>query len=259
MAQLDTRYAQTGAGGRTAVAADEGLRSYMLGVYNYMAAGVGLTGLIAYALNMLATTSDPTAAVGTLRNGVMLTDLGALLYTSPLRWVVMLAPLAVVIFMGVRSHRMSVAATQATFWVYAALVGASLSFIFSIYTGASITRVFFVTAGAFAGLSAWGYMTKRDLTGWGSFLIMGLIGVIIAAIVNIFLASSAMQFAISVMGVVIFAGLTAYDNQRIKDDYYAYAGDATAAAKASVFGALALYQDFIGLFVNLLSLFGNQE
>ncbi len=154
---------------------------------------------------------------------------------------------------------MSVPAAQASFWVYAALVGASISVVLLVFTGASIARVFFITAATFASLSVWAYTTKRDLSGWGSFLFMGMIGIIIAALVNIWLQSTAMQFAISCIGVLVFAGFTAYDTQRIKDDYYAFAGDATMAAKASIFGALSLYQDFVGLFMNLLTLLGDRE
>lgn len=259
MAQAQDRYRQAGTVSRAGAAVDEGLRSYMLGVYNYMAGGVALTGLIAYAVYALAVTTDPASAAATLSSGKMLTSLGVLLYTSPLKWVLAFAPLAFVLFFAVRSHAMSPAAAQTSFWVYSALVGASISVILLVFTGASIARVFFISAATFASLSAWGYTTKKDLTGWGSFLFMGLIGIIIASIVNIFMGSTAMQFAISVLGVLIFAGFTAYDNQRIKDDYYAYAGNQELAAKASVFGALALYQDFVGLFMNLLQLFGDRE
>lgn len=245
---------------RSGADTDQGLRAYMLGVYNYMAGGVALTGLIAYALFALAVTTDPTAAAATLKGGKMLTSFGVMLYTSPLRWVLMFAPLAFVFFFAIRSHKMSVSGAQTSFWVYAGLVGASISVILLIYTGASIARVFFISAASFAALGAYGYTTKKDLTGWGSFLFMGLVGIILASIVNlIFLQSSAMQFATSVLGVLIFAGFTAYDTQRIKDDYYAFAHDGETAAKASVFGALALYQDFIGLFMNLLSLMGDRE
>lgn len=259
MAQLGNQYQRVGTAARTGAAVDEGLRAYMLGVYNYMAAGVGLTGIVAYAIFSLAMASDPSTAAATLPNGKMLTSLGVFLYTTPFKWVLALAPLAFVFFFAVRANRMSVGAAQTSFWVYAALVGASISVIFLIFTGVSIANVFFISAAMFAALSAWGYTTKKDLSGWGSFLFMGLVGIILAAIVNIFLQSSAMQFALSVLGVLIFAGFTAYDNQRIKDDYFQFAHDQTMAAKASVFGALALYQDFVGLFINMLYLFGDQE
>lgn len=257
MAEFDSRYSQATTVGRADV--DEGLRAYMLGVYNYMAAGVALTGIVAYLIYSLAVTSDPGSAAATLPNGQGLTAFGVALYTSPLRWLLFLAPIAFVFFFAFRASSMSPAAAQTSFWIYAALVGASLSSLLLVYTGTSIANVFFITAATFAALSVWGYTTKRDISGWGSFLFMGLIGIIIAAIVNIFMQSSAMQFAISVIGVLVFAGLTAYDTQRIKDVYYEVAGNAEAAAKASILGALSLYQDFVGLFVNLLTLMGDRE
>jgi hypothetical protein len=257
MAQFDSSYTQSTTVGRADV--DEGLRAYMLGVYNYMAGGVALTGIVAYLVFSMAMTTDPGSAAATLANGKMLTSFGVAIYTTPLRWVLFLAPVAFVFFFAFRANTMSVSAAQTSFWIYAALVGASLSSILLVYTGASIANVFFISAASFASLSAWGYVTKRDLTGWGSFLFMGLIGVLLAMIVNVFLQSSAIAFAISVIGVLVFAGFTAYDTQRIKDTYYEVAGNAEAAAKASIFGALSLYQDFVGLFVNLLSLLGNRE
>ena len=259
MAQFDNRYAQAGTAARTGVAVDEGLRAYMLSVYNYMAAGVALTGIVAYMLFSAAVTGDPGRAVAQMSNGTMLTEFGRVLYVSPLRWVLMLAPLGFVFFLSFRVERMSVSAAQLTFWLFAAVMGASLSTIFLVYTGASITRVFFITAAAFGSLSLWGYTTRKDLSGWGTFLFMGLIGVIIAALVNLFLQSSALQFAVSVMGVLVFAGLTAYDTQRIKDGYYAVAGSAELAAKTAIMGALSLYLDFINMFVMLLHLFGQRE
>ncbi|MBH0237926.1 Bax inhibitor-1/YccA family protein [Methylobrevis albus] len=231
---------------------DAGLRAYMLRVYNYMAIGLALTGIAAYGAFNAAVATDPaTGALG-------LTEFGALLYTSPLRWVVMLAPLAAVFFLSFRIEKMSVAAAQITFWVYAGLVGLSLSSIFLVYTGQSITQVFFITAASFGALSLFGYTTKRDLSGWGSFLFMGLIGIIIASIVNIFLASSALAFAVSVIGVLVFAGLTAYDTQQIKEMYYASDDEATAGRKA-IMGALRLYLDFINMFIMLLQLFGDRR
>jgi uncharacterized protein len=265
MAQIDNRYAQRGFGARTDVAVDEGLRAYMLRVYNYMAVGIALTGLVAYVMFTYAVTTDPALAASSggrimqLHRGMYLTQFGQLIYVSPLKWVIMLAPLGFVFFLSWRIYQMSVGAAQIAFWVFAAAMGASLSSIFLVYTGQSITQVFFVTAAAFGALSLWGYTTKKDLSGWGSFLIMGLFGIIIAALVNIFLQSSALQFAISVIGVLVFAGLTAYDTQRIKDTYYEIAGDATALAKGAIMGALNLYLDFINMFVMLLQLFGNRE
>ncbi|MBO6518960.1 MAG: Bax inhibitor-1/YccA family protein [Rhodospirillales bacterium] len=218
---------------------DMGLRKYMLGVYNYMTLGVAITGLMAYVVS-----TQPAVMQAIFGTG--------------LSWVVMLAPLAFILVLNFGIHKLSASATQLMFWAFASVMGLSLSTIFIAYTDASIARVFFITAGAFAGLSLYGYTTKRDLTGFGSFLVMGLIGIIIASIVNIFLASSALQFAISVIGVLVFAGLTAYDTQRIKSMYYE--GDsAETMTKKSVMGALSLYLDFINLFLMLLHLFGNRE
>jgi uncharacterized protein len=252
MAQIDNRYAQVGSA-RTDVVVDEGLRAYMLRVYNYMAGGVLLTGIVAY----LTFSAAVVERVGPGRRG--LTEFGQLIYTSPLKWVIMLAPLAFVFFLSFRVNKMSLGAAQISFWAFAAVMGLSLSSIFLVFTGQSITQVFFVTAIAFGGLSLYGYTTKKDLSGWGSFLIMGVIGIIAAALVNLFLQSSALQFAISVIGVLVFAGLTAYDTQRIKDTYYEVMNDATLAGKAAIMGALSLYLDFINMFTMLLQLFGNRE
>ncbi len=259
MSELDKRYAGTSAESRTGAQYDAGLRAHMLGVYNYMAIGVALTGLVAYALTLFTVTQDPNLAVAQMSNGTMLTALGQTLYGSPIRYVLMLAPLGLVMLLSFRVQKMSVSATQISFWVFAAVMGASLSSILLVYTGASVTRVFFITSAAFAGLSLFGYTTKKDLSGWGSFLIMGVIGIIIAAVVNIWLQSSALQFAISVIGVLAFAGLTAYDTQRIKDEYFSIAGDATLLAKGAIMGALSLYLDFINMFTSLLYLFGDRE
>ncbi len=243
-------YAQSGV--QTAAGIDEGLRAYMLKVYNYMALGLAITGIAAMGMFQLSVVQDASGAI------IGLTSIGEAIYTSPLRWVIMLAPLGAVFFLSFRIQSMSVGAAQATFWVFAAIMGLSLSSIFLVYTAESITRVFFITAAAFGSLSLWGYTTKKDLSGWGSFLFMGLIGVIIASIVNIFLGSSALQFAISVIGVLVFAGLTAYDTQRIKEMYYA--GDsAESAGKKAIMGALSLYLNFINMFIMLLQLFGSRE
>ena len=252
MAQIDNRYVQVGSAARTGVAVDEGLRAYMLRVYNYMAGGVFLTGVVAYLTSFAATTTGPTGAK-------VLTEFGQLIYVSPLKWVIMLAPLAFVFFISFRIYKMSVGGAQLAFWLFAAAMGLSLSSIFLVYTGQSITQVFFITAAAFGGLSLYGYTTKKDLSGWGSFLIMGVIGIIIAGLVNLFLQSSALQFAISVIGVLVFAGLTAYDTQRIKDGYHEVMGDMTATSKAAIMGALNLYLDFINMFVMLLQLFGSRR
>ena len=188
-----------------AAVVDEGLRAYMLRVYNYMVLGLAITGLAALGIYMLSVTTDPALAVGKVRN-IMLTQVGYTLFVSPVKWVVILAPLALVFFLSFRIQNMRPATAQLTFWIYAALVGVSLGSIFLIYTHTSIVRVFFITAASFGALSLWGYTTNRDLTGMGSFLIMGLFGIIIASLVNIFLVSSMMQWIISVVGVLVFAG-----------------------------------------------------
>lgn len=229
---------------------DEGLRSYMLQVYNYMAIGLAITGLVALGAFKMAVIGDP--------GSLQLTQFGAALFNSPLKWVVMLAPLGMVFFLGARISKMSVSSAQLTFWIFAALMGLSLSSIFLVYTHGSIARVFFITSAAFGGLSLFGYTTKKDISGWGSFLFMGLIGIIIAMVVNIFLASSALQFAISVIGVLVFAGLTAYDTQQIKE-MYLESDDSTTSGRKAIMGALKLYLDFINLFIMLLHLFGNRE
>ena len=235
---------------------DQGLRSYMIKVYNMMAGGLALTGVAAYALYALSTTSDPTPyQVGA---NLFLTDIGYTVFVSPLKWVLMLAPLAMVFFLSFRINKMSVPAAQATFWAYAAMVGLSLATIFLVYTQESITQVFFITAASFGALSLFGYTTKRDLSGMGSFLFMGVIGIVIAMIVNIFLASPALTFAISCIGVLVFAGLTAYDTQQIKEMYYEGDGSAVMGRKA-IMGALRLYLDFLNMFLFLLQLFGNRN
>tara|TARA_Y100000590_G_scaffold386044_1_gene458558 strand:- start:30 stop:785 length:756 start_codon:yes stop_codon:yes gene_type:complete len=231
---------------------DEGLRSYMLKVYNYMASGVFLTGVISLFLFKLSVITSPE---GTITG---LTSIGNALYNSSLMWLVMLAPLGVVFYMSFGIRKMSASKAQATFWVFAALMGASLSSIFLVYTGESITRVFFITAGTFGAMSIYGYTTKRDLTKLGSFLMMGLIGIIIASIVNIFMKSTMMYFVISILGVLIFVGLTAYDTQKIKNMYLA-SDSGEVLGKKAVMGALTLYLDFINLFIMLLRLFGQRR
>ena len=238
---------------------DEGLRAYMLKVYNYMALGVAVTGIVSLMVANLATTTDPALAVGTIGSGAMLTEFGATIYTSPLRWVIMFAPLAFIMVLSFGINRLSAGAAQMAFWAFSAIMGLSISWIFLVYAGGSIAQVFFVTAAAFGALSLWGYTTKRDLSGMGTFLVMGVFGLIIASIVNIFLASSAFHFAISVIGVLIFAGLTAYDTQRIKNEYAYVAHDGTLMAKSAIMGALSLYLDFVNMFMFLLSLFGSRE
>jgi len=218
---------------------DEGLRAYMLRIYNYMALGVGLTGVVAYV-----TANSPM--------------LMSAIYGTPLQWVVMLAPLGVVFFLSAKINSMSASSAQMTFWAFAGLIGLSIAYIFVIYTQASIARVFFITSGMFGAMSLYGYTTKRDLTGMGSFLFMGLIGIIIAMVVNIFLQSAAIQFAVSVLGVLIFTGLTAYDTQAIKEIYYE-GDDSETMSKKAIMGALRLYLDFINLFLMLLRLLGNRN
>jgi hypothetical protein len=218
-------------------AIDAGLRAHMLRVYNYMAAGVGLTGLVAMLTYQFT---------------------GPELLQNPLMWVLMLAPLALVFYISSRINTLSVAAARRLFFIYAASVGLSLSTIFHIYTGASITRVFFISAASFGALSIWGYTTRRDLSGFGTFLFMGLIGIVIASLVNIFLRSSGLDWMISIIGVGVFAGLTAYDTQRIKGMYDA-GDDANSAGRKAVMGALSLYLNFINLFMLMLRLAGNRR
>jgi uncharacterized protein len=215
---------------------DEGLRSYLLQVYNYMGLGLAITGVVAFLVAATPALYEP-------------------IFTTPLKWVVMLAPLGFVFFLSAKIHTMSVSAAQITFWAFAAVMGLSMASIFLVFTGASIARVFFITAAMFGAMSVYGYTTKRDLSGWGSFLFMGLIGIIIAMLVNIFLQSAALHFAVSVTGVLVFTGLTAYDTQRIKEMYYELDASDVATRKA-IMGALSLYLNFINMFVLLLNLFG---
>lgn len=258
MAQFDQQYARPGYAAGTAATFDAGLRAYMLSVYNYMAGGVALTGIVAYAINQMAVTTDATQAVSRMGNK-LLTPFGQMIYGSPLAFVLMLAPLAFVFFLSFRVYKMSVGAAQLSFWLFSAVMGASMSTILLRYTGQSVVQVFFVTAAAFGALSIFGYVTKRDLSGMGSFLIMGVVGLILAGIVNIFLHSGPLQFAISALGLLIFSGLTAYDTQQIKDNYYAVAHDSAVMAKSAIMGALNLYLDFINMFQSLLSLVGNRD
>ena len=256
MANYDNQQARYGTHAASVPAIDEGLRAHMLRVYNYMLMGLALTGVFALGTFNLSFSDAPTAYA--LGNGLYLTDIGYALFGSPLRWVIMLAPLGMVFFLSFRVQKMSVSAAQMTFWAFAALLGVSLSSIFAVYTATSITQVFFISAATFGAMSLWGYTTKRDLTQMSSFLMMGLIGVIIAMVVNIFLASSALAFAISVIGVLIFVGLTAYDTQKIKE-MYSVSDDGTVAGRKAIMGALALYLDFINIFLFLLQLFGDRR
>ncbi len=259
MAELNT--IRTTAGARSA-AIDEGLRAHMNKVYGTMSVGMLITALAAWAIAGLATTTDPALAAAQMGNGKYLTGLGVALYTSPLRWVVMLAPLAFIFLgWGALLRRASPAAVQLGFFAFATLMGLSLSSIFIMFTAYSITQTFLVTAIAFAGLSLWGYTTKKDISGWGSFLIMGVIGLLVAMIINIFLQSPMMMYAISMIGVLIFAGLTAYDTQNIKNEYIMHAahGDTAWLEKSAINGAMSLYLDFINMFQFLLMFMGQQE
>jgi len=245
--------------GTRSAAIDEGLRAHMNKVYGTMSVGMLMTALAAWAISGLSVSTEPTAyQIGADR---YLTDLGYALYASPLKWVVMFLPLVMVFAFGAMINRLSAAGAQTFFYVFATAMGVSISWIFLVFTGFSIVQVFLITAVAFAGLSLWGYTTKKDISGWGTFLIMGVIGLIVASIVNIFLGSPAIMFAVSILGVLIFAGLTAYDTQKIKNDYIQHAqhGDAEWLGKAAIMGALNLYLDFINMFMFLLQLFGNRE
>lgn len=226
-------------GARVGVAVDAGLRAYMLKVYNYMASAMLLTGMVAYA-----TAHSPTMMQA--------------IFGTPLFWVVVLAPLGLVFALSFGIQRMKASTAQTIFWIYAGLMGLSLASIFVAFTGTSIARVFFITAAAFGGLSLYGYTTKRDLSGFGTFLVMGLIGLIVASVVNLFLNSTGLQFVISAAGVLIFAGLTAYDTQSIKQLYLA-SDSSEAAAKKSIMGALRLYLDFLNLFIFLLQFLGERR
>jgi hypothetical protein len=218
---------------------DVGLRTYMVKVYNFMSIALGISGAVAFLVS-----SSPA--------------LMSLFFGTPLAWVVMLAPLGFVFFFSYKLASISAEKAKAYLWIYSALMGLSLSTIFVVYTGASIARVFFISASVFGAMSLYGYSTKKDLTNFGSFLIMGLIGIMIASIINIFLKSSAFEFAISLIGVFVFIGLTAYDTQRIKQAYY-QTGDEEMTSKMAVMGALNLYMDFINLFLMLLRFFGDRR
>ncbi|MDJ0823064.1 MAG: Bax inhibitor-1/YccA family protein [Paracoccaceae bacterium] len=260
MAEYNTIQA-AGVSGARAAQIDEGLRAHMNKVYGTMSVGMFITFAAAWAISGLAVTTDPSQAVAQISADKYLTSLGSAIYMSPLKWVIMFAPLLFVFGFGAAINRLSAAAAQTVFYVFAAVMGLSISSIFLVFTGTSIIQVFLVTAIAFAGLSLWGYTTKKDISGWGSFLIMGVIGLIVASIINIFLGSPAIQFAVSILGVLIFAGLTAYDTQNIKNTYIQHAahGDKEWLGKAAIMGALNLYLDFINMFMFLLQLLGNRE
>jgi uncharacterized protein len=250
-----------------AAAVDAGLRTHMLHIYNYMALGLAVTAIAAMGVYLLSVTDDPSAAAKAVRSGTVnrlagnlyLTQTGYALFVSPMKWAIILAPLALTFGLSFGIERMRPAVAQLLFWLYAVLIGISLGSVFMIYTQTSVGRVFFITAAAFCALSLWGYTTRRDLSGMGSFLTMGLCGVIIAAAVNLFLASSVLQWTISMMGVVVFSGLTAWDAQRLKNEYIYGAMDGETAERTAILGALSLYLDFINLFTLLLELSGHRE
>jgi len=236
------------AAGSRAAQIDEGLRAHMNKVYATMSVGMLITFAVAWAVGtapqLMAIFRDPIT-----------------LQPNILGWIVMFAPLAMVFAFGAMINKLSAAAAQTFFYAFAGVMGLSIAWIFVAFTGMSIAQIFLITSIAFAGLSLWGYTTKKDISGWGSFLIMGVIGLVVASIVNIFLGSPAIMFAISVLGVLIFAGLTAYDTQNIKNTYLAHAhhGDSEWLQKSGIMGALSLYLNFINMFMLLLQLFGNRE
>lgn len=225
--------------GATGAAFDAGLRRHMLGIYNNMALGLVVTGLVAFGIASTPALYQP-------------------IFGTPLKWAAMFAPLAFVMFLSFRMERMSVASARTAFFAFAAVMGISMAAVFLSFTGASIARTFFIAASMFMGMSLWGYTTKRDLTGWSSFLFMGLIGVVVASIVNLFLGSTTLQLVVSFAGIIVFVGLTAWDTQRAKSDYVAFAGT-QHAEKLGIMGALSLYLNFVNLFQLLLTFFGQRE
>ena len=231
---------------------DAGLRAYMLKVYNYMATGVLLTGIISVISFKLSADINASGQI------IALTSYGNAIFNSGLKWLVMLAPLAVILYMSFGINKMSTSKAQTVFWIFTILMGLSLSWVLIVFTGVSVARVFFITSATFGAMSIYGYTTKRDLTKLGSFLMMGLIGIIIASLVNIFLKSTMMHFIISILGVLIFVGLTAYDTQKIKNMYSA-SDTVEISGKKAIMGALTLYLDFINLFIMLLRLFGQRR
>jgi FtsH-binding integral membrane protein len=252
MSDFDRNVAARGGFADRAAAVDAGLRAYMLRVYNYMAAAVALTGVMAYATFNAAVVTDASGKI------TALTPFGQTIYGGPLSIVLLLGTLGLVFFISFRINRLQYTTAMTLFMVYAALLGVTLSSIFLAYTGASITRVFFISAASFGALSLYGYATQRDLSAMGSFMIMGLFGIIIASLVNIFLKSSGLDWAISIIGIGVFAGLTAWDTQRIKEMYDSMDDDGTMGRKA-IMGALSLYLDFINLFLMLLRVVGDRR
>jgi len=253
MSDFDRNYATLrGVATDRAVAYDMGLRAHMIRVYNYMAGGVALTGVVAWFTYQMAVVTNASGAI------TGLTPFGQTLFSSPLVWLVMLAPLGLVFFMSFRIGHIQASTARLLFFIYAASIGLSLATIFMVYTATSITRVFFISAASFGALSLYGYTTKRSLDAMGSFLVMGLIGLIIAMLVNVFLGSSMLQWMISIIGVGIFAGLTAWDTQKIKE-FYDPMDDGTIAGRKAIMGALSLYLDFLNMFTFLLQLMGDRR
>jgi FtsH-binding integral membrane protein len=250
-------------------AIDAGLRAHLLRIYNYMGLGLAVTAIAALGIYVISVTDDVTAAARVLRGGaessarlagnLYLTPLGYTLFASPLKWVIILAPLALVFGLNFGIARLRPAVAQLLFWLYAALIGVSLGSVFMIYTHTSVARVFFITAASFGALSLWGYTTQRNLTAIGSFLLMGLFGIVIAGLVNLFLASSVLQWVVSAVGVVLFSGLTMWDTQRLKREYIYGAMDGDTTERTAIMGALSLYLDFVNLFTVLVQLFGERE
>ncbi len=253
---------------------DAGLRAHMQRIYNYMSIGLALTGLSAIGIYLLAVSNNVADASYLVRAGrvipipagvavqnsdILLTSLGYAVFVSPLKWAIILAPLALVFALSFTVGRMRPATAQLLFWLYAVLVGLSLGSIFLLYTHTSIARVFFITAAAFGALSLWGYTTRRDLGGLGALAVMGLFGVVIASLINLAFASSALQWAVSIVGVGVFSGLTAWDTQRLKSEYLYGAMNGEVAERCAILGALSLYLDFINLFTLLLQLFGQRD
>ena len=238
-------------------AVDQGLRAFMLGVYNNMLVGLVITGITALVVSQLAVASDQSQAVARLGN-MMLTPFGQAIYFSPIRWIVMFAPLAFVFFLSFSVQRISAAAARVMFFAFSAVMGLSISSILLVYTQTSVANAFFITAASFGALSLYGYTTKRDLGPMGAFLMMGVVGILLVSLVNVFFVHSAgMSFGLSALIVLVFAGLTAYDTQTIRQTYYQVAGNGEAAAKSSVIGALQLYLDFINIFLAVLRLTGS--
>jgi FtsH-binding integral membrane protein len=278
MSDFDRNIAAASYGGSMsraeAAAIDTGLRAYMLHVYNYMTVGLAITGLAALGIYLLAVTGSLENASYVLRGSrvfpatvtmalqsrdILLTGVGYAVFVSPLKWVIIFAPLLLVFALSFGIERMRPATSQLVFWIYCALMGLSLGSIFLVFTHTSIVRVFFITAASFGALSLWGYTTRRDLTGMGSFLLMGLFGFVIASLVNAVIGSNTLQFVVSVVGVLVFAGLTAWDTQRLKNEYIYGAMEGEVAERAAIIGALSLYLNFINLFTLLLQLLGQRD